>query len=93
MCARGDELKITRSLQLHLFRPVHALVAAAAAAAAVLNVLGRRRPERRCKFAGNFIDVGLRRRQRRRCLLSAPDGGSNGRRDGGGRCVRGAHAV
>jgi len=66
----------------------------AAAAAVVPNVLGRRRPERRCKFAGNFIDVGLRRRRRRRCRsLSAPDGGSDGRRVGGGRCVRGAHAV
>lgn len=51
------------------------------------NVLGRRRRrwrERRCKFAGNFIDVGLRRRRRRRRSLSAPDGGSDGRRVGGG---------
>lgn len=40
--------------------------------------------ERRCKFAGNFIDVGLRRR-RRRYSLSAPDGGSDGRRDNGRR--------
>lgn len=42
--------------------------------------------ERRCKFAGNFIDVGLRRRRRRRRhSLSAPDGGSDGRRDNGRR--------